>query len=225
MNFGKNLQYLRKLSKNMTQETLAEKMEVSRQTVSKWETDEALPEMEKALMLCKIFNCSLDNLFKDDMTKPDGLYSDLRVEIVKGFRYVQYTVISCDPETDAIDRIRGIAKNNGIENPRVIGWDFPCVSLEQTNVYHMHGYTAALVLPEGVELKDCDLEVHSQGDHRYAAIHIEKPFENPFVSIPGSYQTLMDYMKVNGLEHDDKLGAIPCFETDGESMDVYIVCK
>ena len=48
MNFGKNLQYLRRLSKNLTQEELAEKLNVSRQTVSKWETNEALPEMDKA---------------------------------------------------------------------------------------------------------------------------------------------------------------------------------
>ena len=38
MDFGKNLQYLRRLSKNLTQEDLAEKLNVSRQTVSKWET-------------------------------------------------------------------------------------------------------------------------------------------------------------------------------------------
>ena len=67
MSFGKNLQYLRRLSKNLTQEGLAEKLNVSRQTVSKWETDEAMPEMEKALELCKIFNCSMDNLFRNDM--------------------------------------------------------------------------------------------------------------------------------------------------------------
>ena len=64
MNFGKNLQYLRRLCNNITQENLAEKLNVSRQTVSKWETDEALPEMDKALELCKIFNCSMDNLFR-----------------------------------------------------------------------------------------------------------------------------------------------------------------
>ena len=47
----------------MTQEALAEKLNVSRQTISKWEIDAANPEMEKALEICKIFNCSLDNLF------------------------------------------------------------------------------------------------------------------------------------------------------------------
>ena len=61
MSFGKNLQYLRQLSKNMTQEALAEKLNVSRQTISKWEMDAANPEMDKALEICKIFNCTLDH--------------------------------------------------------------------------------------------------------------------------------------------------------------------
>ena len=55
MSLGKNLQYLHRLRKNMTQEDLAEKLSVSRQTVSKWEMDSALPEMEKAIELCRIF--------------------------------------------------------------------------------------------------------------------------------------------------------------------------
>ena len=56
MRFGKNLQFLRHLRGNMTQEDLAEKMNISRQTVSKWELDATLPEMEKALELCKLLN-------------------------------------------------------------------------------------------------------------------------------------------------------------------------
>lgn len=80
MSLGKNLQYLRRLRKNMTQEDLAEKLSVSRQTVSKWEMDSALPEMEKAIELCRIFNCSLDNLFREEMDKRMDAYSNLRVE-------------------------------------------------------------------------------------------------------------------------------------------------
>ncbi len=49
MGFGKNLQYLRQLSAGMTQEALAEKLNVSRQTVSKWEMDAATPEMDTML--------------------------------------------------------------------------------------------------------------------------------------------------------------------------------
>ena len=222
MSFGKNLQYLRQLSKNMSQEALAEKLNVSRQTISKWEMDAANPEMDKALEICKIFNCTLDNLFREEMDKRSDAYSNLRVEDVAGFRYIAYTVISTEPESDTVGRMYRIAKENGIENPKVIGWDFPNVSQEQVNVFNMHGYTAALVLPENVSLEG--YEIKEQATHKYVAIHIERPFENPFVTIPGAYHTLFDFMRTNGLERvEDEV--IPCFETDGESMDVYIACK
>ena len=222
MSLGTNLQYLRRLRSNMTQEDLAEKLGVSRQTVSKWELDAAQPEMDKAIELCNIFNCSLDHLFREEMDKRSEAYSDLRVENVASFRYITHTVISSDPESDALDRIYKVAEENGIKEPKVIGWDFPAVSQEQINVFNMHGYTAALILPEGVNIEGQDIKV--QPEHKFVAIHIERPFDNPFVTIPMAYKTLDDYMKVNGLTHVQD-GTIPCFETDGEAMDVYIACK
>ena len=222
MSFGTNLQYLRQLSVNMTQESLAEKMNVSRQTISKWEMDTANPEMDKALELCKVFNCTLDNLFRDEMDKRSDKYTNLRIEMVPGFRYVEHTVVSTNPEGDAIDRVYKYAKENGDENPKVIGWDFPKLSIEQINVYNMHGYTAAWILPEGITPKE--LEIKEQTEHKYVAIHIDRPFDNPFVTIPGAYHTLNDYMRTNGLVHVEN-EVIPCFETEGMSMDVYIACK
>ena len=222
MSLGKNLQYLRRLRKNMTQEDLAEKLSVSRQTVSKWEMDSGLPEMEKAIELCRIFNCSLDNLFREEMDKRMDAYSNLRVEEVEGFSYVEHTVISNDPEEDALSWIDRLSGKNGVTNPCVIGWDFPNISVEQMNVYHMHGYTAAWVLPVGIQPEG--LEIKVQPKHRYAAVHVENPFENPFVTIPSAYQTLDSFMRVNGLVHTES-GVIPCYETNGESMDIYIACE
>ena len=222
MSFGKNLQYLRQLSAGMTQEALAERLNVSRQTISKWEMDASIPEMDKALELCRVFNCSLDNLFRDEMDQRSNAYTNLRVEEVTGFRYVEHTVISTEPESDALERVYKYAKDHGDENPKVIGWDFPRLSVEQINVFRMHGYTAAWILPE--DMNPEGLEVKEQAAHRYAAIHIEQPFDNPFSTIPGAYHTLGDYMRTNGLVHvEDEV--IPCFETAGESMDVYIACK
>ena len=147
MSFGKNLQYLRRLSPNMTQEVLAERLHVSRQTISKWEMDQAQPEMDKALELCRVFGCTLDNLFREELGASNEKYTNLRVETVPAFRYIKHAVISTDPESDAIDRVRAIARANGVEQPQIIGWDFPKLSQEQINVYHMHGYEAAWILP------------------------------------------------------------------------------
>ena len=148
--------------------------------------------------------------------------NNLRVEVVPGFRYVAHTVISTEPESDAMERVYKYARRHGVENPKVIGWDFPRLSVEQINVFRMHGYTAAWILPDALDPEG--LEVKAQAGHRYAAIHIERPFDNPFSTIPGAYHTLGDYMRTNGLIHVVN-EVIPCFETDGESMDVYMACK
>lgn len=66
MNIAKNLQYLRKRDR-ITQEDLADKLGVSRQSVSKWETGEAYPETDKLLTLCDLFNVSLDALMRGDI--------------------------------------------------------------------------------------------------------------------------------------------------------------
>lgn len=58
---------LRKINK-MTQEELASICNVSRQSISKWEADIALPETEKLLILGKLFHVSMDLLLKDELT-------------------------------------------------------------------------------------------------------------------------------------------------------------
>lgn len=63
MNFGENLQNLRKI-KNYSQEDLAEKLDVSRQAVSKWESGTGYPETEKLISICDLFDCSMDDLVK-----------------------------------------------------------------------------------------------------------------------------------------------------------------
>lgn len=66
MSLGENLQHYRK-KKETTQEQLAEELGVSRQTISKWESDGSYPEMEKILQLCDLFDCSMDLLLRGDV--------------------------------------------------------------------------------------------------------------------------------------------------------------
>ena len=67
MSLGQNLQFLRKRD-NITQEQLAEALEVSRQSVSKWESDTTYPEMDKLLQLANLFHCTLDDLVQKDIS-------------------------------------------------------------------------------------------------------------------------------------------------------------
>jgi AbrB family looped-hinge helix DNA binding protein len=61
---GMNIRALRKKNK-MSQEALAERIDVSRQTIAKWENDEALPDIHKCRLLAEIFQVSLDQLSSD----------------------------------------------------------------------------------------------------------------------------------------------------------------
>ncbi len=61
MSLGEKLLYLRKQA-GLSQEDVAEKLGVSRQTVSKWETDQTVPELIKAKLLSQLYNVSYDYL-------------------------------------------------------------------------------------------------------------------------------------------------------------------
>lgn len=82
MKFGDNLRKLRKLKK-LSQEELAEKMQVSRQSVSKWETSESYPEMNNILELCKIFHCHINDLVNDNIIDINSLDEEIKMNVVK----------------------------------------------------------------------------------------------------------------------------------------------
>ena len=82
MKFADNLKKLRK-RRNISQEQLAEKVGVSRQSVSKWETSEAYPEMNNILELCKIFKCNISDLVNDKMVDIDSLDEEVKMSVVK----------------------------------------------------------------------------------------------------------------------------------------------
>ena len=69
MTTGEKLQSLRKQN-NYTQEELADIMNVSRQSISKWESDIAFPETEKLIALAKLYNCSIDYILNNENDDP-----------------------------------------------------------------------------------------------------------------------------------------------------------
>ena len=66
MELGKNIKSLR-AQHNYSQEDLAELVYVTRQTISKWETDKNYPDLNSLILLSKAFNTTIDNLIKGDL--------------------------------------------------------------------------------------------------------------------------------------------------------------
>ena len=99
MNLGETIYKLR-TEKQMSQGELAELLEVSRQSISKWENNSAVPELEKLIRLSEIFAVSLDELVKGEEKSKD-VPPEVRTEVVyvkqKGFpsRKIAGTILLC----------------------------------------------------------------------------------------------------------------------------------
>ena len=65
MNLSEKIKKLRS-ENNLTQEQLAEKLQVSRSTISSWETGRSFPVLEMVIEICDCFNVSLDFLLRED---------------------------------------------------------------------------------------------------------------------------------------------------------------
>lgn len=89
MGLGNKIQNFRK-KLNFSQEQLAEKLNVTRQTISKWELEETSPDIKQAKKLSEIFQVSLDELLETDInstivekvTKTEKL-TEIGIKIVK----------------------------------------------------------------------------------------------------------------------------------------------
>ena len=77
MSLGQRLIELRK-AKHLSQEEVAEKLNVTRQTVSKWETDQSSPEFDKILPLCELYEVSTDELLTGRKEEEKELVSNTK---------------------------------------------------------------------------------------------------------------------------------------------------
>ncbi len=229
MSLGKNIQFLRK-QKKITQEQLAEEMSVSRQTVSKWEADEIVPELDKIIILSDMFSCKLDDLVRENLMSGDEVYSEVTIKNVKGFRMARYVMITPNPEDDVSRYMDEWATRSGLltinPNAKKIGWDFPWVPFELQNRFGLHGYVSAYVLPDGFETDCPGVEYGVQDTADYAMITVYDPFAE-YERIRKGYKKILEYLQANAFKEKPKEGALSCFEYVYEKnsrtcMDVYM---
>ena len=90
MDLGKKIMTMRN-EKNLSQEQLAEKLNVTRQTISNWENGKFYPDIDSLVNLSKFFNVSLDNLLSYDDKVLDYLKDS--TDIVKSNKNILYAVL------------------------------------------------------------------------------------------------------------------------------------
>ncbi len=230
MNLGNNISFLRK-QKKLTQEQLADKMNVTRQTISRWESDDVVPELNRLVEMCGIFACKLDTLVRENLSDQSEIYSEITIKRIAPFQSTSYIVISAEPENDAMGYMEKWAENSGLKTicPDVtfIGWDFPFVSQEQQNRFGLHGYVAACVIPYDFETDGQGAVFTKNKEADYAVITIREPFIQPFERIPNAYKRIMEYLQANNFKEKEQENIIGCFEhkytkNDTTYMDVFI---
>lgn len=82
MKIGEKIYSLRK-EHNLSQEDLANELNVSRQTVSKWETGESCPDFDKIVPLCEIFGISTEELLRNRKIENKSIIQEEKVDVTK----------------------------------------------------------------------------------------------------------------------------------------------
>ena len=86
MSLGEKLLNFRK-KKGLSQEEVADILHVTRQTISKWETDQSMPDFDKVVPICNLYEITTDELFYNEVSIAK---EEEEVNIVNGFDYQNY---------------------------------------------------------------------------------------------------------------------------------------
>lgn len=95
MTIADKIKKLRK-ENNMTQEDLAEKMNVSRQTISKWETNIVIPDANNIVSICKLFNITTDELLDykvESIQKKKQFIIDMSVLLLGIIGFIVFAIL------------------------------------------------------------------------------------------------------------------------------------
>lgn len=181
--------------------------------------------------ICDFFSCKLDELIRKSLSENESIYSEVTIQTVKPFKMARYVMISPQPENDVNAYLERWATASGLlafdKDAKMIGWDFPFVSLEQKNRFGLNGYVAAYILPQGFEATYPGVEIAEQKEADYAVITIREPFENAFERIPNAYKKIMQHLGAKGFKEKAEDNILSYYEYvyDREGityMDVFI---
>lgn len=107
MTIADKIKYLRK-ENNMTQEDLANKLNVSRQTISKWETNTAIPDADNIVAISKLFNITTDELLNykiETMKKKKQFILDMAVLLFGIIGFIVFAILLMTNQIDETSSI------------------------------------------------------------------------------------------------------------------------
>ena len=169
MNIGQNILNLRK-GANLSQEQLAEKMNVTRQTISNWELDESSPDLKQAKELSRFFNISLDDLTGDSTFEYLGeTVSDRKITIISS---IENVIITCN-KIQSSSKYRG-----GKDSPQyaLFGSDESNTSVFGANNTFLGWYAdKEQISKEITEIKEAFISGTSSYELKYN-VEVEKKF-------------------------------------------------
>lgn len=117
MNLGNSLYRARK-NTGMSQEAVAEKLGVSRQTISKWETDETLPDIRQSKRLASLYKLSLDELIDFDLDVQEVQHAIERtsdavtdkIDWTKAWGKKYPVLLACREQVDPAPYVQGLSQ-------------------------------------------------------------------------------------------------------------------
>ncbi len=132
MSFGENVGYYRR-QLNITQEELAERLFVSRQTVSRWETDSTFPDVEMIIRLCELFDCNMDTLVRGNAQEAGHT--------------CEGTFANANGSSDTIEKMKAELKSKRLLNERIMGGIAGTLALVTVLAYLLCGFLGGLWHP------------------------------------------------------------------------------
>ena len=146
MTLGQNIARLR-AQKNLSQGDLADALEVSRQSVSKWETDASIPELDKLLRLAELFGVTLDELVKGESAQPEAARGEAPDKENAGAYTAAAPAAAWAPRrlagtVRAAHRLRLVGKRDLLDPVRLIRHARRLLSMGGDDTFHTSHYRA-----------------------------------------------------------------------------------
>lgn len=215
MTLGQKIMQLR-TERRLSQEQLAERMNTTRQSVSRWEHDQALPSLSNIVALSRLFSVTTDSLLRDGISTFDaedgqytcGVYRSSTAEIVNTVRFA--AVYSCTPDKSVLSTRLYV----GFEDDKKL-----CAVCERNMQTLQTSY--AFISDTGISISDDDTLTGRLGEaFDPIQLHSMRQLESFFVASESVNQPTVDEAGIRRCLESWRMGA--SYNVAGDEMNFFL---